>query len=370
MPKISAPCSDKKDFIFVSLVFVFSLFCVPSFAQELDETEDIEAARPAAQDSLAQESWYAPFFIEAAVHMYTPPELFEEHIKPIPGFRAALGYEYKRFRFALESGYTHIEGTNPLLLNLRFIPLMLKTGYSLPLRWGIGLQADLLFGLIFARVEHYETVIHMFTENDKESTNGSAVLGARLYATYTFFNNAFKIYAGGGVDCVFETGGPIPLPVIEAGISVKPFMFRWGSGSGGRQSKPEENIIFSHVEENIVVEETEQGRVVRLLNAVYFEANSAVMIESYRHILNEAGERLRENHSLNITLRGYTAPFGTAEGRTEISAARAGYCADYLARHYGIARHRINTESYGAERSPQFAGANWESYRCVELIIE
>jgi flagellar motor protein MotB len=331
----------------------------------------MEAARPEAD---TQESWYAPFFVEASVHMYAVPDLFSGFIKPIPGFRAALGYEYKHIRLALESGYTLIEGTNPLLLDMSLIPLVLKAGYAFPIRWGLGVQADLSFGKIFSQVNHYDTALNMVLGNSMTSSNSSTVLGARLYATYSFLNNALKIYAGGGLDCVFETGGSIPMPVLEAGISVKPFLLGFG-GSAGTDPRPRrrteaENIVFSHVQENIVIEETAQGRIVRLLNAVYFEANNAEMIETYRTILDEAGLRLRAGHSLRITLRGYTAPFGTVEGRAEISAARARYCADYLSRHYGIAEHRMTIEYYGAQRSPEFAGASWESYRCVELIIE
>ena len=105
------------------------------------------------------------------------------------------------------------------------------------------------------------------------------------------------------------------------------------------------------------------------MNAVYFEADSVTMIERYRPVLDEAGRRLQANRALHITLRGYTAPFGTAEGRATLSAARARYCMEYLKRSFGIADARITIEYYGAERAPELTDATWESYRCVELII-
>ena len=131
-----------------------------------------------------------------------------------------------------------------------------------------------------------------------------------------------------------------------------------------------DDIVFSSVPENIVVEETGGVKTVRLLNAVYFQADTSVLIEEYRPILDRAGERLLANPEESITLRGYTAPFGTPEGRAEISAARARFCADYLAEKYGIPESRMEVEYYGAERSPEFVNAGWESYRCVELIIQ
>jgi len=93
------------------------------------------------------------------------------------------------------------------------------------------------------------------------------------------------------------------------------------------------------------------------------------MIPNYRHIIDRAGIALMDDPSLTITLRGYTAPFGTAEGRTELSLARAKVCAEYLKKQYGIPESRMKIEHYGAEKTPEFKDASWESYRCVELLL-
>jgi len=316
-----------------------------------------------------EEPWYEPFFVEASVQQYAVPGLFTDFLKPHTGFRAALGYEYRHFRLALESGYTHIEGTNPLVLDLRFVPLVLKFGYALPIRWGLGVQADITYGFMFSHVTHYKNAIGLLMNKQEESDGRSPFPGARLYATYTIPQEFLKIYVGGGVDMITELEGPIPIPLFEAGVSFKPLMLI----RPARQKRParkSEAIVFAHTPENIVIEETERGKTVRLLNAVYFEADSANMIERYRPILDEAGRRLRSDPALRITLRGYTAPFGTPEGRTALSEARARYCMDYLRRSFGISGERIKIEYYGAERTPEFANADWESYRCVELIIE
>jgi outer membrane protein OmpA-like peptidoglycan-associated protein len=112
-----------------------------------------------------------------------------------------------------------------------------------------------------------------------------------------------------------------------------------------------------------------QGKEERLLMMVYFVADRANMIERYRPAINKAGELLRANPAFHITLRGYAAPFGTAESCILVSEARTKYCKDYLVRSYGIAEGRISTENYGSEKAPESAGKDWESYRCVELIL-
>jgi outer membrane protein OmpA-like peptidoglycan-associated protein len=319
----------------------------------------------------AQEAkWYEPFFLEAAGQYYLTPGFFSELIEPEIGFRGALGYEYRCFRLAVESGYTHITGTNPLALDFRFVPLTIKTGYALPLAKGFGVQADLGFGWIFSRTVHYETAIDMLMGNIKESPARSTSLGARLYATYSFLRrnggiNSLKLYAGGGIDAIFEDEGILPLPMFEAGVSFKPLaLFR------GRAKEVPAPVIETPAEE--VPEEVPEPeiRVERVLTSVHFEPDTAVMLGRYRQVLDEAGERLRADPELKITLRGYAAPFGWVEGRSIVSADRARFCAEYLMGNYGIDEGRIQIEYFGSERVPEFAETDWQSYRCVELIIE
>jgi outer membrane protein OmpA-like peptidoglycan-associated protein len=332
--------------------------------------------------SAQEDRWYDSFFVEAAGQYYFTPGFFSGLVEPDIGFRGALGYEYRRFRFALESGYTHITGTNPLALDFRFVPLSFKTGYALPLGKGWGLQADLDLGFIFSDTIHYETAIDMLMDKKKESSTRSFAAGMRLYGTYSFLRRsentyALKAYAGGGIDVIFETDGPIPLPLFELGISFKPLSLIKPTASREQKTTlaemppiEPEKLVFAPTPENIVIEENKSGKTVRLLNAVYFEANSVKMIEQYRPILNEAGERLKANPALRMTLRAYAAPFGTEDGQVAVSAARAWFCVEHYMKNYGIAEARMKIEYYGAERSPEFKDASWESYRCVELIIE
>jgi outer membrane protein OmpA-like peptidoglycan-associated protein len=317
-----------------------------------------------------QESrWYEPFFVEGAAHQYFIPELFSGLIKPEIGFRGALGYEYRNFRFALESGYTHIEGTNPFVLDLRFFPLTFKSGYNLPIYWGLGLQADVSCGILFSQTVHYSDVIDLFQEDKKDSPSASFLAGARLYATWTIPRTSIKLYAGGGLDAVFETGGIIPLPVIEAGISLKPFVLIRRSKKTEPVHAEPEGIEFTETELTEEIAGAKEPEMIVIAHAaVYFRADSTTLIEDYRHVLDNAGQRLRANPALRIILKGYTAPHGTEEGMTALSAARSWYCVEYLMKYYGIAEDRMKIEFYGADGTPEHRP--WEYRRRVDLIIE
>jgi len=116
----------------------------------------------------------------------------------------------------------------------------------------------------------------------------------------------------------------------------------------------------------ITLEDGRQG----LFSSVYFEPDTGVLIERYRPVLEEAGQLLAANPNLKLTLRTYTALFGTAAGRLQVSMERGEFCRDYFVANYGIASSRITIEPYGSEREPLSARTDdWVSYRCAELII-
>jgi hypothetical protein len=325
-----------------------------------------------------------PFFLEGGIQHYFVPGILRDHVQPELGFRGGLGYDIKGFRVSVESGYTHIAGTNPLVLEITMLPVILKAGYMFPLFWGLGLKPELGLGVLFSNTGHYQTVLDMLLGERRDSDTRSLFSAFRLDLCYTFPGDFVSLYAGGGADVIWETGGPIPLPLVEAGISLKPFALI--KKLPRRIAKAPEPVVpeaelpeirFESLEENVVIEESpEQGRTVRLLNAVYFEADTAVLIELYRPILDAAGARLVAAPETRIMLRAYSAPFGTPEGQMAVSEARARFCRDYLEQRYGIEPERIQSEWYGAGRIPELGRGDggtfisWESYRCVELIIE
>jgi outer membrane protein OmpA-like peptidoglycan-associated protein len=330
-------------------------------------------------------SWPELFFIQGGALGYVAPGELDEYADAKAGFRAGLGAEFFRFRFTVESGYSHIEGTNPLVLDIKMSPLLFKLGYTIPIFAGIGIRPELGAGLIFSRTSHYDTAMDLLLGNLLDEQKKSFTASARLYATYDFPGSFAGIYAGGGLDLLAETGGPIPLPCWEIGASLKPIALGTFIKKRVPQKKIEEPenetaaiaaveeapaIRFEEHEENIVIEEKPgQERIVRLLNAVYFEANSVVLIEKYRYVLEEAGSQMKANPNTRITLRAYSAPTGTREGQMAVAGGRALWCEEYLAANYGVSKDRVEIEWYGADKAPEWGNASLESYRCVELLI-
>jgi len=105
------------------------------------------------------------------------------------------------------------------------------------------------------------------------------------------------------------------------------------------------------------------------LNSVYFEPDTAVLIESFRPVLEHVGRQLAANSALHLHIQAYAAPFRTAGGQMQVSWDRARFVQNYFIQNYGIAANRITAEAFGAERIPARATAEWQSHRCAELIL-
>jgi len=354
-------------------------------------------------------------YIYAAGSFFHTPRLFQEFIEPRPGFRGAVGYELRRFHFALESGFTRVAGTNPLVLDIELVPLAFRAGYALPLRGGFGLQGSIGAGIVFSSVTHYENAIALLTGNLQTSRARTPIAGARLFLTYDLPLN-FRLHLGGGLDALFENESPIPMPLIEAGVSFRPF-----AACRARQRpaearaaeicraelairapahapaperaipeeppepeeraipegppEPEERAIPEEPpepEERAIPEEpiAERAPIERALSAARFYPDGAILVERYRPALREAGERLRENPELRVALRGHAAPFGDRALLEALSRDRALYVRDYLVLRHGICAGRITVEFFGMDGAPELADETWESRRAVELTIE
>jgi len=116
---------------------------------------------------------------------------------------------------------------------------------------------------------------------------------------------------------------------------------------------------------SITLEDGRQG----ILNSIYFEPDNNVLIETYRPILDSVGRQLAADSGLKLLIRAYAADFGTAEGRYAVSSSRARFSRDYLTSQYGISANRFSSEAYGADKSPIYATSDWQTHRCVELIL-
>jgi outer membrane protein OmpA-like peptidoglycan-associated protein len=344
-----------------------------------------------AQNSEQESVWYSPFFIEGSIHYHFSPDPLSGAIRPQPGFRGALGYEWQKLRFFASSGYSLYEGTDPLVTAFSYTPLTAGVGYALPIKGNWGAQADMGLGIQFLRVSHYETWLNLAGNNSLESVERKFFVEGRLYATYTPFR-FLRIFAGGGTDVVFETNKPVFFPVLEVGVSLKPFLLPPKPPKPERlvlEPEPEaeqpelvakipeledddpEDIFEDGDPEDIFEIENPPGQKLPFRYVVYFQPDRGTdIVERYQPILKEVGERMLRYPETGLVLRGYAAPFDMEEGQITISAARVWYCTEYLKREYGIAEDRIRVTFFGAgEKSPP-EGAGFNPRRRVEMFSE
>jgi outer membrane protein OmpA-like peptidoglycan-associated protein len=337
-----------------------------------------EEPGPDENPAIQETKWYEPFFIEVAGQYYFTPGFFSDLVKPSIGFRGALGYEYKRFRFALESGYNHLTGTDPFVLELNFIPLVFKFGYALPLYSVFGLQADLSAGVAFGKTLRYPNAIDLAMDKVQEDHENSFITGGRLYATITPWR-FLRFYAGGGTDVIFEKDGPLFLPLVEVGIHFKPFALP------KRVSKPSEETAGHRREDlvteiNTVIEEqqiagvtaetTDEGVMIRLSD-IQFRGDSAELTDSEKLKLQEIANILRNIPEIEIRVEGHTARAKTVRGQFELSRQRAQAVASYLVSLGAVDASHVTVVGHGAEKpiadnaTPEGMAAN----RRVEIII-
>jgi len=262
-----------------------------------------------------------------------------------------------------------VVGTNPLVLNIELVPLVFRVGYTHPLFRGLGLRADLGFGTVFSEVIHYENAIGMLMGDLLTSQARTPVVGGRVFLVYSLPLN-LMLHAGVGLDALFENDGPIPMPLVETGVSIRPLGFRLPRRPAAPVVYVAEPAALPAAETvELAVPEAPAPAPVRLVFAARFPPDLAVALDPYRRVLYEAGGLLRENQDLRVVLRGHAAPFGDPGFLVVLSRARAEYVMYYLVLRHGIGAYRITVEYPGVGVTPELADGTWESLRVVELVI-
>jgi outer membrane protein OmpA-like peptidoglycan-associated protein len=224
------------------------------------------------------------------------------------------------------------------------------------------------------------------------------LVGPRLDIELQILPIPVSLYASGGIDMLFPIGHEFSmLPVVEVGIRLP--RGTWGfSGTSARSSQsaitdqrgpPPATDQDAGTDRPSQTTPAAQGATqtqraplvplpfqsmsrdnLGLLSSVYFEPDTATIIESSRTIVDAVGRQLADNPSLRVLLRSYAAPFNTVGGQQMVSEERALFCRDYFIRNYGIAAGRISYELFGgSETTPEQVTHEWGSYRCVELIV-
>ncbi len=92
----------------------------------------------------------------------------------------------------------------------------------------------------------------------------------------------------------------------------------------------------------------EEGKAVT--NDILFDVNSDVIKASSYPVVNQFGDAMKANPSLNIKITGHTDSDGNDNSNLALSKKRAAAVKNYLLNNYGIADNRIQTDGKGASQ--------------------
>ena len=252
----------------------------------------------------------------------------------------------------LETGYSSGDSLYGGQGGVDLVPMALTTAYAFPLIkgiWSIGPGLK-LGGLGLKGNNWFDMVL---------------TAGARLETELAYPHFPLSLYAAAGFDAFPAAHDPGLFPTAEIGLRL--------SVRFPRARPDAESPLLDYQDTQANEYGTGLPEIFQnpgeLINPVFFEPDTAILIETSRAFLEATGRFMATNPSLRIHLRAYTAPFGFAAGRLIVSEARANFCRDYLMQSFGIVADRITIELIGSERAPAHVTDDWASYRCVELIV-
>ena len=161
---------------------------------------------------------------------YFAPDQVSGLIRDEGGIRADVGYSFDlpcnlSVPVYVESGYSHLVGTNPILLDVKSVPLVLFGGLEFSLFDFFSLRASLGLGAMFSTVEHYESVLDMAKDNLSVSTGTDFLFAFRAGLGFCMVENLASLFADFGLDLILENDGPIPLPALTVGLRLHQVKF-------------------------------------------------------------------------------------------------------------------------------------------------
>ncbi|MDR3302304.1 MAG: OmpA family protein [Spirochaetaceae bacterium] len=106
-----------------------------------------------------------------------------------------------------------------------------------------------------------------------------------------------------------------------------------------------------------------------VLDTIYFNPDSTDLAPGVIPMLDTIGDQMLQNPGMKITVRGYSAPAGTADGQLSVSRVRAQKTAAYLMANFDISLERIVIEWVGAADKPRNleSTSDFRRLRAVEV---
>ena len=366
--------------MFFKLFRKFCLFTIISFLMPLG----LYANTPKYADFFS--NWSDGFFADLGVHSYIPVGGIHEYAFPKAGFRAGLGYhlfnDYNHsVLFAVNSGWTFISGTNPLVRTLDLVPLVFFAEYNFSPVHFFSVNAGAGCGMFFSSVSRYKTAVALIQNDLAYENNQLFFIHANLGTSFKFLRNSFSVCLDFGVDLLPENDGPIPLPYVS--ISTKFYPFRIAKYPKMHKVEKVEKII-EYSKEKVFIYPDEINSITK----IYFSANSTELWDSYKPVLNYLALYLKglakdnnnpENKKdaekkFSVVLTGYSAPFGMEDEMDDIAEQRARVIMEYLENKTKFADDsfliRIKTADFDVEGLPQkVTNDDLQKYRVVEIKI-
>lgn len=107
------------------------------------------------------------------------------------------------------------------------------------------------------------------------------------------------------------------------------------------------------------------------MEGVKFAANTAVLTEKSKQILNYIGDVLREYPEVKIRIEGHTDSTGMPEEDLSLSLNRAESVRNYLVRNLRISADALSISGFGGDK-PIVPNINWrnrDKNRRVEIFV-
>jgi hypothetical protein len=324
---------------------VFASFAACATFGDRDEAQTRKTTKPPLKNS----AWDG-IFLAASYQKYIIPQLIEDLVKQEYGLRGALGYDFYSWGIALESGYSHITGLvstvsgttlpHPIVEEISIIPLNLMLSY----RWrpfarsksellkGFQLRPEISGGVTRINVHNYKSVVGLLLSEGVLGDSWEASAGACLFVEWEFFKSV-SLFGGGGLNAVFEIDGPVLLPVLQAGVRIKPVRITREIVHAIPKRLPKLTAPAAPIPEPVAVPKVTRsfnGKVMFLPNLAQFSDADAA-----QSLIGELGAIIM-NYAGKLTIRAHAAPFYSSAEQLRVAQKRAAALTDYLGAKFGI----------------------------------